>query len=84
MRIRLLNYLNEEHFVEVPDDTNEIEIKVISGDMVMTSPVRYDTSNDRIMNYNDGTFCLDKDKFGLLDTVESTRDFIYKMYEFDE
>lgn len=84
MKIRLLNYLKEEHFVDIPEDTEKIEIHVISGDMVMTSPVYYDTSNDRIMNYNDGWFSLRKQDFSLLDTVDSTHDFIMKMYDYDE
>ena len=84
MKIRLLNYLDEEHFVEVPENTEEIEIHVISGDMVMTSPVYYDTSNDRIMNYNDGCFFLRKQDFSMLDTVESTYDFKMKMYGYDD
>ena len=84
MKIRLLDYLNKEHFVDIPDDTELIEIRVISGDMVMTSPVYYDTSDDRIMNYNDGWFSLRREDFSLLDTVESSYDFKMKMYGYDD
>lgn len=83
MKVRLLDYLGKEHFVEVPNDTDEICISVISGDMVMTSPVHYDTSNDRLVNYNDGCFHLRRDEFNILESVETTGDFIIKMYDWD-
>ena len=83
MKIRLLNYKGDEHFVKIPDDTDEIIIKVISGDMVMTSPFRYDTSDDRLMNYYDGEFTLQKQDFHVLDEVRSTNEFISVMYGYD-
>ena len=80
MKIRLLDFSGVEHFVEIPDDTNEITIKVISGDMVMTSPFRYDTSDDRLMNYYDGEFTLQKQDFHVLDEVKNTHEFMCVMY----
>lgn len=80
MKIRLFDYLSNEHFVEIPDDTDEIDIRVISGDMILTSPVYYDTSNDRMLNYYDGEFTLQRKDFHVLDEVESTHDFIMYMY----
>lgn len=74
MKIRLLDYKYDEHFVEIPDDTEEIVINVISGDMVMTSPIHFDTSNTRIMNFNDGTIVLKKDEFYKLDEISSSYD----------
>lgn len=76
MKIRLLDYADEEHFVEIPNDTEEIVINVISGDMVIVSPIHYDTSNSRIMNFNDGTIVLKKDEFWKLDKATSSYDNI--------
>lgn len=83
MKVRLLDYKGDDHFVDVPDDTDEITIRIISGDMVMTSPVRYDTSDDRMVNYFDGEFTLDKQDFHFLDEVRSTNDFMSVMYGYD-
>lgn len=83
MKIRLLDYLHKEHFVEVPDNTQQITIKVVSGDMVMLSPVKYDTSNTREVNYNDGIFTLQKNQFSILESVDSSFDFICKMYDYE-
>lgn len=80
MKIRLLDYKHDEYFVEIPDDTDEITIKVISGDMVMTSPVRYDTSDVRMMNYYDGEFTLHRNDFHFLDKIRSTCEFMSVMY----
>lgn len=80
MKIRLLDFSGDEHFVEVPDGTDEITIKVISGDMVMTSPFRYDTSDTRLMNYFDGEFTLQKQDFHVLDEVKTTNEFMCVMY----
>lgn len=74
MKIRLLDYLDNEHFVEIPDNTEEIVIKVLSGDMVMTSPIDYDTSNDRIMDFYDGEVVLTKDEFYKLNEIETSYD----------
>ena len=81
MKIRLLDYKGDEYFVDVPDDTDEITIKVISGDMVMTSPIRYNTSDNRIVDYNDGEFTLQKQDFHVLDEVKSTSEFKFTMYD---
>lgn len=43
MTITLLDYAGGKHNVEIPDDTTTIIGKVISGDMIMTYPVYYDT-----------------------------------------
>ena len=77
MKIRLLDYMKEEHFVEIPDDTEEIIINVISGDMVMIAPIHFDTSDHRILNFFDGTITLNKDEFYKLDKAESSYDSIF-------
>lgn len=84
MKIRLLDYMSHEHFVEIPDDTQQIDIKIVSGDMIMTSPIRYDTSDSREINYNDGEFTLQKEQFSILDTAKNTFDFKCKMYDWDD
>jgi hypothetical protein len=79
MKIRLLNYADKEHFVEIPDDTKEITIEIISGDMVLTSPIHYDTCpNGRMMNFYDGTVVLDKKDFGRLETIKESYDLLNK------
>lgn len=74
MKVRLLDYANTEHFVEIPDDTEEIVIDIISGDMVMKYPIYYDTSDCRMINFNDGTIYLKKDEFHKLDTAVNSYD----------
>lgn len=67
MKITLRNYSNSRIHVDIPDDTEYIEGKVLSGDMVMTYPFYFDTSNERVMAFEDGYFHFDKDAFHLLD-----------------
>lgn len=81
MKIRLLDYKYDEHFVEIPNDTEEIVIEIISGDMVMKSPIHFDTSDHRILNFHDGTVTLSKDKFHILDEITSTYDLFERIYE---
>lgn len=81
MKIRLLDYANNEHFVDVPDDTEQIIINVITGDMVMTSPIDYDTSDSRMFDFNDGIIVLKKDEFWKLDEATSSYDDIFYDYE---
>lgn len=76
MKIRLLDYNSNEHFAEIPDDTEEITIKIISGDMVITSPIHFDTSDRRIIDFNDGTIVLKKNEFYKLDEAKSS----YNLY----
>lgn len=72
MKIRLLDYANREKFCEIPDNTEEIEINVISGDMVMTYPVYCDSSNKRIMNFIDGHTIISKENFDKLNSIKSS------------
>lgn len=39
MDITLLDYTGKQHIVSIPDDTEEIQIMAISGDMVMLNPI---------------------------------------------
>ncbi len=78
MIIQLLDYLRKKHPVEIPDDTQELHIQIISGDMVLLEPVHYDTGqNSRTMNFYDGEYYVGRenfDKLSLLDSVYSLFD----------
>lgn len=74
MKIRLLDYANVEHFVEIPDDTEVIRGEIISGDMVMTYPFRYDTGVNRVMNFYDGEFEFEAKDFEKLNTIGNSYD----------
>lgn len=78
MKVRLLNYHDDEFFVEIPDDTEEITIEIISGDMIMISPVYFDTdvNNTRMLQFNDGMFTLTKDQFHLLNEIEDSYELL--------
>ena len=74
MKIRLLDYANVEHFVEIPNDTEAIRGVIISGDMVMTHPFRYDTGVNRVMDFYDGEFEIEAKDFEKLNTIKSSYD----------
>lgn len=74
MKLRLLDYAGKEYFCEVPDNTEQVTINIVSGDMVMVDPVHFDTSNTRIMGFYDGTVTLSKEEFYKLDKVENSYD----------
>lgn len=58
MTIHLLNFSGRKIPVEVPDETKEIIGIVVSGDMIMLSPVYFDTAveNPRLRDYYVGHF----------------------------
>ena len=74
MKLRLLDYLGKEYFCEVPDNTEQVTINIVSGDMVMVSPVHFDTCNTKRINFYDGTVTLSKEEFYKLDKVEDSYD----------
>lgn len=74
MKLRLLDYAGKEHFCEVPDNTEQVTINIISGDMVMIDPVYFDTSNDRMMSFHDGTVVLNKEEFHKLEEIDDSYD----------
>lgn len=82
MKIRLLDYANVEHFVEIPDDTEVICGEIISGDMVMTYPIYYDTGKTtRTMNFYDGEFEIEAKDFEKLNTIRDSYDCIWDLWE---
>lgn len=74
MKLRLLDYARGEYFCEVPDNTEQVIINIICGDMVMVSPVYFDTSRTRLVDYYDGTVTLSKEEFYKLDKIEDSYD----------
>lgn len=84
MKIRLLDFANNESFIEIPDETTEITIEIISGDMVMTSPVHFDSSNCREMDFYDGELTLKKKDFHILDEISSSDDLLFFNIEREE
>ena len=76
MKLRLLDYARKEYFCEVPDNTEQITINIISGDMVMVDPVHFDTSNNRITDLYDGTIILKKEEFHKLKKINSSYDIL--------
>ena len=74
MKLRLLNYAGIEHFCEVPDNTEQVTINIISGDMIMINPVYFDTSNDRIIDFYNVTVVLNKEEFHKLEKINESYD----------
>lgn len=74
MVIQLLDYTGKKHLVAIPDDTKELHIQIISGDMVLLDPVYYDTGKDsRIMHFYDGEYIIERKDFDKLFSIDSAR-----------
>lgn len=72
MIIQLLDYTGEKHPVEIPDDTKELHIKIVSGDMVLLDPVFYDTGKgSRVINFLDGEYIIERKYFDKLSSIDS-------------
>ena len=80
MKIRLLDWENKEHYVQIPEDTEQIVVSVISGDMGLESPKNYDTGNFRTMDFYDGSVTIKKDKFNGFNNVEDS----YEIFEINK
>lgn len=76
MNIILLDYTGKQHTVSIPDDTEEIKIMVVSGDMIMFSPIFFDTDieHTRKQHFDDGEYTITKDKFQALSSLTSSYD----------
>lgn len=59
MIVYIYDYDGTPKAVEVPDDTKELRGIVLSGDMVLQSPVHADSSDDRRMDFFDGEFSIE-------------------------
>lgn len=81
MIIQLLDYAGEKHPVEIPDDTQELHIQIICGDMVLLDPVYYDTGKDsRIMNFYDGEYIIERKDFNKLSSLTDS----YELYSLND
>ena len=69
MKIKLLNWAQKEKWVEIPDDTQELVGCILSGDMVLEHPIYADSSDDRVADFYDGSWCVERkdfEKFNML------------------
>lgn len=80
MKIRLLDYNGKETFTEIPDNTQEIALLILSGDMVMVYPKFEDSSNCRVEHFFDGHYIIKKKDFHILDEIKDS----YGLEEFEE
>lgn len=72
MVIQLLDYSGKKYSVKIPDNTQELHIQIISGDMVLLSPIYYDTGqNSRTINFYDGDHFVEKKDFDKLSSLDS-------------
>lgn len=75
MNIDLLDWSGKKHTVEIPDNTEEITIRLVSGDMILLNPVYFDTGLDtREIYLYDGEYTINKDKFKELSSLKSSYD----------
>lgn len=74
--ITLMDYSKSKVQVEIPSNTKEIDIDILSCDMVMTSPIYFDANveHDRKFHYFDGAVTITDDKFAALADLESQYD----------
>ncbi len=75
MIIQLLDYSGKKYPVDVPDNTQEIFIRVISGDMVLLEPIYFDTGKDtRAFSFLDGKYIIERKDFDKLSSFTSSYD----------
>lgn len=80
MKINLLDYDNKKTPVEIPDDTEFIIGVVVTGDMIMVYPKFVDSSDNRIDDYFEGAFRIEKKDFNILDNPDITSYDILNTY----
>ena len=81
MTIQLLDYKGKKFPVEVPNNTQELHIKIISGDMVLLEPIYFDTGKDsRSYNFNDGEYFIKRENFNKMNNLSES----YKLIELEE
>lgn len=74
--ITLMDYSKSKVQVEIPSDAKKIDIDIISGDMVMTSPIYFDADVEHNRNFNrfDGNATITADKFAALAELKNVYD----------
>ena len=78
MRLRLLDYKANEYWIEIPDGTEFIEGEIISGDMVVTNPINFDTGDTdqckRVIDFFDGSFIVPISELKEFNSIERSYD----------
>lgn len=80
MRLRLLDYQANEYWIEIPDDTEFIEGEIISGDMVLKSPIEFDTGE--WIRWTDcylGSFRIPTEELKWFNSIESYYELLKRM-----
>lgn len=54
MKIKILNFENEVNWIELPENTFEIEVTVISGDEIITA---YDEDSNELGTWDSAELC---------------------------
>ena len=81
MKIKLLDYIGEPTFVDIPDNTEKISIIIVSGDMIMTYPVICDSCSVlRTLSFLDGMYIITKENFDKLNNLTNS----YDIYDISE
>ena len=80
MIIQLLDYKGKKFPIEVPDNTQKLHIKIISGDMILLEPIYFDTRKDsRSYDFNDGEYFIKKENFDACDSLVAVLGFKNKL-----
>lgn len=78
MKVRLLDYADREYWVDIPENTEYLEGKIISGDMVLAKPIFFDTGDTeqctRLKNYFDGRFKISIKDLEKFNSIEKSYD----------
>ena len=81
MIIQLLDYKGRKFPVEVPDNTQELHIKINSGEMVLLEPIYFDTGRgSRTYDFSDGEYFIKKENFDKMNNLSES----YKLIELEE
>lgn len=81
MTIQLLDYKGRKFPVEIPDNTQELHIKIISGDMILLEPIYFATGKtSRSYDFNDGEYFIKKENFDKMNNLSES----YKLIELEE
>lgn len=74
MKIKLINHIGGTLLVEVPDETKEIHIRLVSGDMVLTEPFYVDSYQERTTHYFNGSFLINRKDFERLNNLKNSKE----------
>lgn len=74
MKIQLLDYLGNKHYIKLPKNTDKVVINIISGDSVMVYPFIYDTDTEsaRTIDFHDGTVIIERKDFAKLNKIKKS------------